>query len=83
MAKYIQVHMDSRIGDHFHKLKDECFLLYKGEGVVNLDGLGTYVEAPSIINVPRGTSHIFILEQGSVLIGLASEEHDPADDYKI
>lgn len=82
-AKYIEVHRDSRIGDHFHKLKDECFLLSKGDGVILLDGVGTYVFAPTIINVPRGTHHVFTLGKGSILIGLSSEEHDPGDDYKI
>lgn len=82
-AKYIEVYMDSRIGDHFHKLKDECFLLSKGEGTIWLDDVGAYVVSPTIINVPRGTHHVFNLEKGSILIGLASEEHDPGDDYKI
>lgn len=83
VCKYLEITEDCLIGDHYHKNKDESFFLAKGSGTVNLSSFAYPVEAPCFIDVPRGIYHSFNLEKGSILIGLASEEHDPNDDHKL
>lgn len=82
VCKYVQVKTDSVIGDHFHKNKDELFLLSKGSADVTVDSLTVKVKAPVIIDVKRETYHKFVIKKGSILICLASEEHDDTDDHK-
>lgn len=83
VCKYLEITEHCVIGDHYHKAKDECFFLASGSGMVKLSASAYLIHAPSFINVPRGTYHAFSLEKGSILIGLASEDHDPSDDHKI
>lgn len=83
VCKYLEITEDCMIGDHYHKNKDESFLLANGSGTVRISATVYPVKAPCVINVPRGNYHAFSLEKGSILIGLASEEHDPSDDYKL
>lgn len=82
-CKYLEITEDSVIGHHYHKNKDESFFLARGSGTATLSAMAYPIEAPCLIDVPRGIYHSFNLEKGSILIGLASEEHDPSDDHKI
>lgn len=74
----------STVGGHYHKKKDEEFLLLKGMfielevGDLKLKN----VKAPYHVVVNRGTYHRFICRGGSVLIGTATELFDETDDYK-
>jgi quercetin dioxygenase-like cupin family protein len=83
VCKYLEITEDCVIGHHYHKLKDESFFLSKGSGNAILGGSEYSIKAPCFIDVPRGIYHAFNLEKGSILIGLASEEHDPSDDYRV
>lgn len=83
VCKVLEMKEDSWIGNHYHKKKDEMFYLMKGTGTFVI-GNRTYNEfAPYSVLVSRDTYHAFKLAKDSVLICLASEEHDPKDDYKI
>lgn len=86
VCKYLEITEDCIIGDHYHKQKDECFFLAKGSSdlILGSDHGAQFLKvvAPEFIDVPRGTYHKFTIMKGSILIGLASEEHDPTDDYK-
>jgi hypothetical protein len=85
-AKYLEIKEDSVIGDHYHKLKDEYFLLVSGEieELIMNDGIGPVMKSirpPFAFAVPRWTYHKFKVKAGSILIGLQSELYDKTDDY--
>lgn len=83
VCKYLEIKEDCIVGDHYHRKKDECFLLLNGEADVTLSNEPSlHLIAPCIINVARGTYHLFDIKKGSKLICLASEEHDHKDDHK-
>jgi len=70
------------VGDHHHLNKDEKFLLLSGN--VRHVCIGNDHEwnvlAMKAWDVPRGTYHLFELDEGSVLLGVATEEYDPDDE---
>ena len=71
------------VGDHFHRNKEEKFLLLTGRAYVTIgDAQPEYVEAPSEFTVPPNTYHAFNLADGSILLGVCSEEFDPKDEIK-
>lgn len=83
VCKVMEIKEDCWVGNHYHKLKDEMFLLIEGSGTFVLEKTTSTEHAPFSLHVPRGSYHAFNLKKGSVLLGLASEMHDPKDDYKI
>lgn len=82
VCKYLEILSDSIVGDHYHNNKDEIFFLSKGRAKIILNDFEANVQAPIVIDVKRGTYHAFEITKGSILIGLATEEHDPNDDHK-
>lgn len=82
--KVVYVKEPVAIGDHYHKEKDEHFFLAHGKFLeMQLgDGVLYNLEAPYVVNVPRGTYHRFVCEPGSILIGVATELFDPNDEIK-
>ena len=84
-AKLITVKQDSVIGRHFHKKKEEQFILAQGEGVMHL-GLPAEIipmKLGWVYEVKPGQYHEFHMKRGSVLVGLNSHPYDPADDYRV
>ncbi len=72
------------VGDHYHRNKDETFLLLQGKArrIVLNDQEWSDVAAPYEIEVPRGNYHLFDLEPGSILLGVATSVFDPDDEVK-
>lgn len=72
------------IGDHYHEKKDEYFFLASGKFLEMQLGEGTLynLDAPYVVNVPRGTYHRFVCEPGSILVGVATKPFDPNDEIK-
>lgn len=72
------------VGDHHHLRKDEEFLLLTGfaSHVIIGEAQWRNVAAPITWRVPRGSYHRFDLAEGSILVGVATEEYDPADETK-
>jgi quercetin dioxygenase-like cupin family protein len=72
------------VGQHYHRNKDEAFLLLTGRAsrVVVGPSLWEDVAAPFVWQVPRGEYHAFYLDPGSVLVGTATEAFDPEDEIK-
>lgn len=91
VCKILETKQGCWVGRHYHKLKDEMFVLLKGTGTFILKEEGGYgeerrievLEAPVSLFVPRGTYHAFRLHPGSILIGLATELYNPYDDYLL
>lgn len=85
-AKLITVKQDTTLGGHYHKLKDEIFVLSEGYGVVvtgDINAKGTVMEIGRLYEVKAGVMHSFSLKAGSVLVGLNSAAYDPSDDYHV
>lgn len=72
------------VGDHYHCNKDESFLLLSGTAKYVSIGHEVWgnIEAPHVWNVPRNTYHRFEFTPGSVLVGVGTEEFDPADEIQ-
>jgi mannose-6-phosphate isomerase-like protein (cupin superfamily) len=83
VCKVLEMKEDSWIGNNYHKEKDEMFLLLKGSGSFTIGDQMSVQFAPYSVLVPRHTYHAFRLSKDSVLLCLASELHDPNDDYKL
>lgn len=81
-AKVVIAKKEQELGKHFHKNKDETFLLLKGVAKkVRIGNVEEFnVPAPKKWNVPRNTPHTFILSKGSILLGVGSEKFDPSDE---
>lgn len=82
-AKTITVKENCTLGQHYHKIKTERFVLVGGEAVIYI---GREEPEDMIIGklytVFPGQAHTFHLQKGSVLIGLCSHIFDPTDDYR-
>lgn len=70
------------LGNHYHKIKTERFILVNGEAAMVLDGSSEKMEIGKIYDVLPPQLHTFILTKGSVLVGLCSHAYTPSDDYK-
>lgn len=82
VVKAITAKEGCTLGNHYHRNKDEAFLLLSGKArhVIVGEDQWEWIDAPHGWFVPRGTFHVFVLEPGSVLIGTATAEFDPADE---
>src|SRR6185369_16773593 len=71
------------VGNHYHRNKEEKFLLLVGHAYVTIGpDPAKYVDAPTEFTVPPNTYHEFVLSGGSILLGVCSEEFDPKDEIK-
>lgn len=73
----------AKIGGHYHRKKDEVFLLVVGKAISATVGWEHWqdVAAPHRWVCPAGTYHDFELESGSILLGVATAPFDPADEH--
>lgn len=81
-AKVITAKKDTVLGRHYHKRKEEKFILSEGKGVLRCNDAVVPMEIGRIYTVKPGQYHEFDLESGSVLVGLNSHPYDPNDDYR-
>lgn len=81
-AKIITTKKDCVLGDHFHRIKTEKFILTSGEATMRVDMSTIRMERGELYTVNPGQRHSFDIKKGSVLIGLCSHRFDPTDDYK-
>ena len=82
-AKLLEIKEDCTIGNHYHKIKTEKFILCEGEAALIIkDGETTPMQIGKIYTVLPEQHHTFNIKAGSVLVGLNSMPFDPKDDYK-
>jgi GDPmannose 4,6-dehydratase len=86
-AKVLRAKRDTVIGGHYHKNKDELFILSEGYGLMTLGGFDDQtvqaMQIGKLYTVKAGTPHWFNLHAGSVLVGLNTRPWDPSDDYHV
>lgn len=81
VCKIIATKEDCVLGRHYHKRKDESFMLVAGQGRIKIGDQLFTMKLFEEYFVLRYIKHEFTLTKGSILIGLCSEEFDPNDDY--
>lgn len=85
-AKVITAKQDCILGDHYHKIKTEKFILVHGNAtlIYSYDsGNGQKPMQKGVIyTVEPNVRHTFLLTAESVLVGLCSHPYDPTDDYR-
>lgn len=89
-AKIIKVKQDTIIGQHYHKIKTERFILVEGEcefAIQTVNGVMRHGKLSMVIGklyiIHPNTYHEFHIKKDSVLIGINSHPYDPTDDYKL
>lgn len=89
-AKIIKVKQDTVIGQHYHKIKTEQFILLIGKCnlvVSTTEGIkrgGKIKMTKGVIQtIPPNTYHEFHISKDSILLGFNSHSYDPTDDYKL
>lgn len=82
-AKLLEIKEDCVIGEHYHKIKTEKFILCEGEANLLIRGLDPQaMKIGKIYTVLPEQHHSFDIKASSVLVGLNSTSYDPKDDYK-
>jgi GDPmannose 4,6-dehydratase len=82
-AKLLEIKEDCTIGEHYHKVKTEKFILCEGQAELIIKGMDAQpMEIGKIYTVLPEQHHTFHVKTGSVLVGLNSMPYDPKDDYK-
>lgn len=90
-AKIIKVKQDCVIGEHYHKIKTEKFILCEGKCKVVVKSVDSdfvmtakhKMKIGELCTILPNTYHEFHIEKDSVLIGINSHPYDPTDDYKL
>lgn len=84
-TKAIIAKTDSPIGGHYHKEKNEIFLLLKGKAKRVIIGKTEQrdVKAPHLWECPKGTYHLFELKKKSILLGAADKPFDSEDEHNL
>lgn len=67
---------------HYHKVKDETFLVTSGHVRLELGGEVLHLRAGGFVRVPPGTKHRFTGLEDSIIMEV-STYHDEADSYRI
>lgn len=81
-AKIITAKEDCVLGNHYHKIKTEIFILSVGQAWINVDGKRYQMIKGNMYTVYPNQMHSFDIKKDSVLIGLCSHVYDASDDYK-
>lgn len=83
-GKMIVAKKDCVIGNHYHKIKTEKFILVSG--IVNFrlnNEPKTELEWGQVLVIDPGVNHIFEMKAGASMIGLCSHPYDSTDDYRL
>ena len=83
VTKILDIHKDCLVGNHYHKKRDETFILLRGRGISLIDDVTKDMGLHEEFAVRRGKLHSFYLFKGSLLLEFATKKYDPKDDYKV
>lgn len=82
-GKMLEIKEDCVVGNHYHKIKTEYFILSSGEAQLQTTTELVDLTIGELIVIPPFAYHEFHIKKGSVLIGLCSHPFNHEDDYKI
>lgn len=89
-AKILKIKTDCIVGEHYHKIRTEQFILVEGKcklvvktttGVIMSNKMN--MKKGELYIIEPGNYHEFHIEKDSVLIGINSHPYDSTDDYKL
>ena len=90
VAKRLEIKSACVIGNHYHKNKTEVFVLCDGAATLSRRNVNeseavyyTRMRLGREYEVGPGVWHSFNMAAGSVLMCLASEQHNPEDDHIV
>ena len=78
--KIIVAKQDCELGNHFHKVKTERFILLQGEGLGNINGNKFSLDCEYMVK--QLEKHSFFLKKDSILFCICSHPYDKNDDYE-
>lgn len=64
--------------EHFHKIKEETFIVLDGNLIVTVDGIVSTLEKGDILTIPVKSKHSFTTENGCIFEEISTQHH--ADD---
>ena len=67
--------------EHYHKKKDETFILMKGELIVNLSSHLKILKEGDILRIPRLTKHSFETNNGCIFEEISTTHFDDDSFY--
>lgn len=81
VTKILVAHKDCEVGNHYHKRKEELFILVSGLGYASIGNKGGQMRLLKEYKIEKNVFHTFYLKKGAVLIGFCTRKYDPKDDY--
>ena len=81
-TKVITLKEDAELGNHYHKIKDEIFFMFKGGGTVVVEGVEEKFEEGDTLYIPAGKKHTFKLPAGSILMEAATKPYNKDDEHE-
>lgn len=85
-AKFITAKQDCTVGNHYHKIKTEKFIVISGNVTMIISTVIGDVEKKMKVGkmyvIDPGVKHSFRMVKDSVLLGVCSHPYDPTDDYR-
>jgi quercetin dioxygenase-like cupin family protein len=83
-AKIITAKQNCTLGNHYHKVKTEKFIMVSGIIFVSING-GSFFRMMKgeLLTVHPGEKHTFDMSEDAVMIGICSHAYDPKDDYTV
>jgi len=79
--KVITTKKECELGNHYHKVKTEKFILLEGKGKVIINGLDWDIVQGDEFTVQPNDRHAFKLIKDSILFCICSHPYDENDDY--
>jgi len=80
-GKMLEIKEDCIVGNHYHKIKTEYFILTSGECEMSINNYTVKMELGKLYKIFPFENHTFNIKAGSILIGLCTHPYDPKDDY--
>ncbi|HUZ93196.1 MAG TPA: PfkB family carbohydrate kinase [Candidatus Paceibacterota bacterium] len=81
-SKLLSLNKGYQCSLHYHKVKDEMFIVTKGHVRLELGGKVTHLREGGFMRIPPGAQHRFSGMEDSLIIEV-STHHDEADSYRI
>ena len=83
VTKILEAKEDCELGNHYHKLKDEVFLITNGQCTAIVDDKIIPMVPFIPVDVKAGAVHKFVMLKGTVLVGFCTRAYDSTDDYHV
>ena len=81
-VKTVVANEDCELGNHYHKIKTERFMMIRGEIICKIEKDPPFkMQQFKAVKIKPGVTHTFKMKKGSILQCLTDKKYDPKDDY--